>query len=396
MPGASVSQRPQAGARATQYRMTIRLYMVAVFMYWVSLYLYAPTLPSYVESKADNLAMVGVVLSMYGLWQALIRLPLGIVSDWLGRRKPFIIGGFLVTALGALVMGSAEGVPGLLVGRAITGLAAGTWVPLVVVFSSLFPAEESVKASSMLTLVGTVGRVLATGVTGSLNNLGGFILPFYLATAAGVAAALIWLPTPEQVRPPKTPSLASLGRLIARGDVLLPSLLSALSQYANWTATFGFIPILASQLGASGVLQSILMSLNLVVTTGGNLAATTLASRMGARNLVYLGFALLALGLAGAALAQSMALIFVAQFCIGLAQGISYPVLMGLSIRHVADEQRSTAMGLHQSIYAVGMFAGPAVSGLLADAIGIRPMFGVTAFVCLALGVLVANQLSRR
>lgn len=395
MSGAAATQAPQADGRAAQRKLIIRLYMAAVFMYWVSLYLYAPTLPSYVESKADNLSMVGVVLSMYGLWQALIRLPLGIVSDWLGRRKPFIIGGFLVTALGALVMGLAQGVPGLLVGRAITGLAAGTWVPLVVVFSSLFPAEESVKASSMLTLVGTIGRVLATGVTGSLNNLGGFVLPFYLAAAAGVVAALIWLPTPERVRPPKPPSLASLGRLVARGDVLLPSLLSALSQYANWTATFGFIPILAAELGASGVMQSILMSLNLVVTTGGNLAATALANRMGARNLVYLGFVLMAVGLGGAAIAKSMAFIFVAQFCIGLAQGISYPVLMGLSIRHVADEQRSTAMGLHQSVYAVGMFAGPAVSGLLADAIGIRPMFGVTAFFCLALGVYAANRLVR-
>ena len=191
MPGATASQAPYADGRAARRTLTIRLYMAAVFMYWVSLYLYAPTLPSYVAGKADNLSMVGVVLSMYGLWQALIRLPLGIVSDWLGRRKPFIIGGFLVTALGALVMGLAQGVPGLLVGRAITGLAAGTWVPLVVVFSSLFPAEESVKASSMLTLVGTVGRVLATGVTGSLNNLGGFVLPFYLAAAAGVVAALI-------------------------------------------------------------------------------------------------------------------------------------------------------------------------------------------------------------
>jgi MFS family permease len=395
MSGAAATQAPQADGRAAQRKLIIRLYMAAVFMYWVSLYLYAPTLPSYVESKADNLSMVGVVLSMYGLWQALIRLPLGIVSDWLGRRKPFIIGGFLVTALGALVMGLAQGVPGLLVGRAITGLAAGTWVPLVVVFSSLFPAEESVKASSMLTLVGTIGRVLATGVTGSLNNLGGFVLPFYLAAAAGVVAALIWLSTPERVRPPKAPSLASLGRLVARGDVLLPSLLSALSQYANWTATFGFIPILAAELGASGVMQSILMSLNLVVTTGGNLAATALANRMGARNLVYLGFVLMAVGLGGAAIAKSMAFIFVAQFCIGLAQGISYPVLMGLSIRHVADEQRSTAMGLHQSVYAVGMFAGPAVSGLLADAIGIRPMFGVTAFFCLALGVYAANRLVR-
>jgi predicted MFS family arabinose efflux permease len=50
--------------------------------------------------------------------------------------------------------------------------------------------------------------------------------------------------------------------------------------------------------------------------------------------------------------------------------------MMGLSIRHVADHERNTAMGFHQSVYAIGMFAGPAASGCWADAMGVRAMFG--------------------
>jgi DHA1 family multidrug resistance protein-like MFS transporter len=71
--------------------------------------------------------------------------------------------------------------------------------------------------------------------------------------------------------------------------------------------------------------------------------------------------------------------------------GISYPVLMGMSIRCVEDAERTTAMGLHQAVYAIGMFGGPWVGGWLADAVGIRPMFGVTAFVTLTLGLLVSR-----
>jgi len=78
-----------------------------------------------------------------------------------------------------------------------------------------------------------------------------------------------------------------------------------------------------------------------------------------------------------------------------LAQGVGYPVLMGLSIQHVQDADRSTAMGLHQAVYAMGMFAGPALSGVLAEAMGIQPMFGVTAVACLALGLLGAQWLGR-
>jgi MFS family permease len=374
-------------------RLMIALYTVAVFLYWMGLYLYVPTLPTYVQTKSDNLTLVGVVLSQYGLWQAVVRLPLGIVVDWLGWRKPFIVGGFVLVGMGALTMGLANGVHGLIVGRAVTGLAAGAWVVLVAVFSSLFPPHEAVRASAMLTFGGSAGQVLATSVTGALNELGGYSLAFFLAAGVSALAILVVLPIREGRRPPQRPSVGSIGRLISRRDVLLPALLAAVSQYANWAATFGFMPILARRLGATDVVQSLLVSMHIGVMLLGNLVATSIVGRTGARRLVYLSFVLLAAGLGGAALTPSLALVFVSQFCIGLSQGIGYPVLMGMSIQHVVDGERTTAMGLHQAVYGVGMFAGPWLSGILADRIGIQPMFGVTGFACLALGVLVPRWL---
>jgi DHA1 family multidrug resistance protein-like MFS transporter len=392
----AVRTAPSPTANASSRRLMVMLYAIAVFLYWIALYLYVPTLPTYVQSKSDSLALVGVVLSMYGLWQAVIRLPLGIAADWLGWRKPFIIVGLALTGLGAWIMGVAEGVNGLIVGRAITGLAAGTWVPLVVGFSSLFPPHEAVRASAMLALVGSVGCMLATGVTGSLNELGGYPLAFFLAAGAAVLAIVIVLPAREKRHPPQRPSVAAIGSLITRRDVLLPSLLAALSQYANWTTTFGFMPILARQLGATDVAQSMLMSMNIGVVMLGNLVATTIVSRIGGRRLVYLSFVLLSTGIGGAALAPSLPLLFAAQFCIGLARGIGYPVLMGMSIQQIADAERTTAMGLHQGVYAIGMFGGPWLSGRLADAMGIRPTFGVTAFFCLVLGLFVTRFLTEK
>jgi len=35
----------------------------------------------------------------------------------------------------------------------------------------------------------------------------------------------------------------------------------------------------------------------------------------------------------------------------------------------------------------IGMFAGQWLSGMLADAMGIGPMFALTAFICLVLGL---------
>ena len=369
------------------------LWVLVTLLYWISLYLYLPTLPTYAQSKSEDLAMVGVILAQYGLWQAISRLPVGIAADWLGRRKPFIMVGILLGGLGAWVMGHADTANGLLVGRAITGLAASTWVPLIVVFSSLFPPEEAVRATALLTFVGALGRVLATSLTGTLNERAGYALPFFLATGVAVLGVVALLPVPEKTHPPKRPTVGGIGRLITRRDVLLPSLLAAVAQYATWAIPLGFLPIRAEQLGATAVVQSLLVSLQLALVTVGSLVAAAIVNRIGARRLALICFVCLSAGIGGAALAPTMLFLFVAQFFIGLGQGVSNPVLMGLSIRRVVDAERTTAMGLHQSVYAVGMFAGPWLSGILADAIGIPSMFGVTALACIVFGVLLIRLL---
>jgi MFS family permease len=386
----------QAATTARGRHLLIVLYVLVALLYYVALYLYVPTLPTYVQSKSDNLALVGVVLAQYGLWQALIRLPLGIAADWLGRRKPFIIAGLLLAGLGAWVMGTAETAGGMAVGRAISGLAAGTWVPLTVAFSGLFPAQEAIQATSILSFVGSVGRVGATSVTGALNEWGGYSLAFFAAAGAAVLGVLVMSSARERVHHPRRPSVAGIGHLITRRDVLLPSLLAAVSQYANWAVTYGFLPILAQSLGATNVTLSVLVSMHIGVVTVTTLVAAGLVNRVGARRLVLISFVLTSGGIGLVALAQSLSLIFVAQFFLGVGQGLGYPVLMGMSIRDVADAERNTAMGLHQSVYALGMFAGPWFSGILADTVGIRQMFGLTALACLALGRFLVRLIPRK
>jgi MFS family permease len=372
---------------------TIGFTLAAAFLYWISLYLYVPTLPTYVQTKTENLALVGTVLSMYGLWQAIVRLPLGIAADWLGRRKPFIIAGLALAALGAWSMGVGKSPTGLLVGRSITGLAAAGWVPMVVAFNSLFPAHEAVRATAILTLANSGGRILATSSTGTLNNWGGYTLPFFLAAGAAGLGILFMLPTREETRPRLTPSPGRITQLITRQDVLLPSLLAAIGEYAIWSTTFGFGPILAKQLGGTDVIQSMLVTVHLGAVLIGNLSATVLASRVGVRRLVLFSFLMLAVGVGLTATAASLPFLFAAQVFIGLSNGVNFPVLMGLSIRHVGDSERNTAMGLFQSVYALGKFGGPWLSGILAQVMGLRWMLAVTALGALVLGPLGASRL---
>ena len=382
-------------AETKNRRWNIALYAAVSLLFWTGLYLYVPTLPTYVRAKTDTLAQVGLVLSMYGLWQGIIRLPLGIAADWLGWRKPFILLGLAMVGLGAWLLSTSETVTALIVGRAITGLGAGTWVLIIVSFGSLFPPGEVVRATAMVTLFGALGRAFVTATTGWLNELGGYSLPFLLAVGSAALAFLVILPAGEKRRPRRQPSLGGVAHLISRRDILLPALLNAVLQYGSYTATMSFLPVLAKELGATDVALGLLLSLNMGVTSLGNLTVTAIVKRVGARRLVYLAFLALLLGLGGASLAPTLPWVFVAQCFIGLAFGIGYPTLMGLSIQRVEGKERSTALGLHQAVYSVGMFAGPWLSGMLADALGLRPMFAITALACSSIGIYITNRFAQ-
>ena len=377
-------------------RTLIPIYGVAVFLYWCALYLYMPTLSVYAESKTDRLAWVGVVLSMYGLWQAVIRLPLGVAADWVGRRKPFIIAGFALAGLGALTMGLANGLPGLVVGRSLTGFAAGSWVLLVVAFSSLFPPEQAVRASAILSVVTSVARLVATGLTGSLNAWGGYALAFFVAVGAAGAAMLVMLLVKEPRGEMQPVSFKEVTTFVSRREVLLPALLATVLMYGVWSSSFGFTPNLAKRLGAGDQLLSLLTTLYVAVVMAGNFITSATVERVGERRLVVVGFSCLALGLGALAFARSLPLVFAGQILMGMSSGVGYPVLMGLSIRDVNESKRATAMGFFQSVYAIGMFSGPWLSGMLADAIGLSGMFGITAVGCLALGLFGAMKLAPR
>lgn len=363
-------------------RRKLAAFLAASFFYWIGLYLYVPTLPEFVRSYTPNLAAVGVVLSMYGLWQGIIRIPLGVTISATGRGKPYLIAGFLLTLVGALVMSEGKSYGTLALGRAITGLAAGTWVPLIVVFSGYFPPKQAVLATSLLSTSSSLGRVLANSATGFLNGIGGYPLPFYLAGVSALVSVVIIAATKIERQEVRSVSAASVRKIFTRPDVLLPAFIAAVGQIGSWAVVLSFMPILARNIGATQIEVGLLIGLNVLASVVGNLANAVVTRRISRTNVLYLAFALFSAGIAFVAVTHTTLLLFVGAFILGLSVGFTAPTLMGLSIERVDQAHRSTAMGIHQAVYSIGMFVGPWLGGMLADTMGIRDMFFVIAAVC--------------
>jgi predicted MFS family arabinose efflux permease len=229
-----------------------------------------------------------------------------------GDEKTLCIAGLLLSALGSWIMRNTEGAAGLAVGRSLTGFAASSWVTLLVLFNGMFPPGDAVRATSLLTLVNSIGRTLATSLTGSLNNQGGSSLVFTVAVVAALIGFLAMLFVREKRLPRRSASGKQIFALISRRDVLLPSLLNMLRQYANWGVTFSFIPILANQLGATEVELSALTSMNIAIFIAGNLFAAVAVKKMGSRKMIFGSIYLMGSAIGLAAIVSNLEVIFIA------------------------------------------------------------------------------------
>lgn len=115
------------------------------------------TLATYAGSLGVSYDLIGMIIGSYGLSQILLRIPLGVWSDALGRRKIFVIAGAVLAMVSALGMWYSPNPWWLLLFRTMSGVSAATWVIHTVLFSSYYPSHEAPKA------IGFINSVLSVG-----------------------------------------------------------------------------------------------------------------------------------------------------------------------------------------------------------------------------------------
>ncbi len=80
-----------------------------------------------------------------------------------------------------------------------------------------------------------------------------------------------------------------------------------------------------------------------------------------------LGFLLAAICTISLPFTKTFALLLFTQAFNGFAQGLMFPVLMGLAIRSVSEDRRASAMGFFQAVYSLGCSEDHLLRGGLGD-----------------------------
>ncbi|MBN2984226.1 MFS transporter [Cohnella algarum] len=389
------------------------LFAAATVLYWMTMYVYVPILTPFLQDRGLSMGWIGFIVGSYGLSQMLIRFPLGVYSDRMSRRKPFLIAGMLAGLVGSALFLVGDAWQGPLAGRLVLGICASSWVAYSVLYASYYPPEQSTKAMSTISFLTVVGQLAGMTASGWLASAGGwetaFLTGIGLAAAGMLAAACVFEPpSPSRAALPAAAAEAqtaapggarrSVRKNVTSSPLLIEvSLLSLLVHCILFITMFGFTPLQAVALGASEVeltwlVVAFMVPHALVSLWSGRL----LAPRFGERNVIIAGFILSAACSAAIPLCASLPSLLATQAVNGAAQAMVIPLLLGLAIRDYPSSERATAMGFYQSVYSIGMFAGPYVAGWFNNAGGLRAGFWFAGAIGLAAAAIALIGAKRR
>ena len=173
--------------------------MLGLFMVLPVLGIYAVDMPGATPEK------LGLALGAYGLTQACLQLPLGWLSDRIGRL-PIVIVGLCLFVAGSLVAAAAETINGIIAGRFLQGAGA---IAAALTALAADSTRESQRTKAMAVIGASVGLSFVMAIVlGPVIAAGLGLQGVFLVTAALGAVGLVIVLTVLPKNAPKTAAIA--------------------------------------------------------------------------------------------------------------------------------------------------------------------------------------------
>lgn len=347
----------------------------------IGLFMILPVFALYAE-HLDGVTplLVGVAIGAYGLTQAVLSIPFGMVSDRLGR-KPVIIFGLLVFAAGSVVAALADHIYGVIFGRALQGAGAIAAVVMALT-SDLTREEHRLKAMAVIGISIGVSFAISLVLGPILNHWIGVDGIFWLTGALALGGILLVqyrVPTPVNTRHHRdTEPVPALFRSVLADRQLLRLDFGIMILHMMLTATFVVMPLaLRDHAGlASGHHWYVYLP---VMVLGMALMVPFIIMAEGKRRMkqVFVG-AIAALGVSELALSawcDSLTAVIAALLIFFAAFNVLEASLPSLVAKVVMPDRKGTAMGVYSSSQFLGAFIGGVLGGWLHGKYGIEAVF---------------------
>ena len=372
--------------------LAVALVTLATFTDIVAYSVAIPVLPDLSRKLGASPTMIGLLFASFGVTLLIVSIPMGAVSDRVGRKGP-MVGGLLALAAATVLFAFATSLPWLFAARLVQGAAdAVTWVVGFALIADLYEADERGKVSGIVMMGTSLAVMVGPTFGGWLYELGGIRMPFIgVAVLALVDVALfLGLQFPEHHAPAEPVPLGMVVRV--------PAIAACALVVIGISSTISMLePVLALHLGGLGVNPArlgLIYGAAAVVTMTLNPISGRLSDRWGARRtmmlgLVMMGFMVAVLGQAWSYL--SALVLFVTSAAAGTFVITPSLAFMGEATTAAGVRSFGISYGLYNLAWGVGLLGGPALGGFLFERVG----FGRLMLMWAPMLIVVGWRLSR-
>ncbi|MDN6548849.1 MAG: MFS transporter, partial [Enterobacterales bacterium] len=190
----------------------------------LGMFMVLPVLTTYGMSLAGaSETLIGIAIGIYGLTQAVFQIPFGLFSDRIGR-KPLIVGGLLIFALGSAIAAMTDSIWGVILGRALQGSGAIA-AAVMALLSDLTREQNRTKAMAFIGVsfgvTFAIAMVAGPIITHAIG-LSGLFWMIALLALGGVIITLLCIPTPRHHVLNRESSMVkgSFSKVLANGRLL--------------------------------------------------------------------------------------------------------------------------------------------------------------------------------
>lgn len=366
---AKATRAPRIPLTAQERKVSANLALLfAVRM--LGLFLLTPVFADAAKHLAggDRPALIGLAIGAYGLTQAIMQIPFGILSDRFGRR-PIIIIGMVLFIIGGIICALSDSVMGVVVGRAIQGFGAVSAAITAWIADSTRP---EVRARAMAMVGGSIGLSFAASLVLSplLVEFTGLSGLFWVISLLGFVCLLLAtflvpvVPMHDQAITPVS------SKQVLRDDSLLRLNFGVFCLHFSMMSLFVVLPSLLIKLGDLSVgrlwevyLPVIVVALILMVPAVFYIE-TRKKHKLGLDSSVGL---LALLFLAWIAASSSYWGCVAALLVFFILFNVLEALQPSMVSRVTPPQHKGLALGLYNMCQALGVATGGAVGGLLAQ-----------------------------
>ncbi|NRA23842.1 MAG: MFS transporter [Oleispira sp.] len=343
------------------------------------------------EFEGATPELLGLAIGVYGLSQGLLQIPAGALSDHFGR-KPVIVIGLIIFALGSFIAANADSVYGIILGRLLQGCGAIASAVMALV-TDLTREEHRMKA--MASIGASIGLSFSVAlVLGPiLVHLGGLQLIFIITgvlSLAGIVLVLTLVPTPARKKHRDGSAIVSeVFKQLGNGE-LWPLNIGIFILHALMVTMFVAIP---SQLIQAGLTlnQHAWLYLPVLLTAFVLMVPFVIIAE---KKRQMKGIVIIALGIMIFALIIMSQAMGVWSWAIALgvffwAFNIMEATLPSWLSKVAPAGAKGSAMGVYSTMQFLGAFAGGLIGGWLNNYFGIEGLFLILAVAVFAWAALV-------